>query len=84
MFGLLCRFTADVLNGVPSIVIGIVVYMVVARQQHFSAWAAGIALAMIMVPAIARTTEEMLATVPQSLREAAWGLGIARWRTFSR
>ncbi len=76
------RFTADVLNGVPSIVIGIVVYAwVVERQQHFSAFAGGIALAMIMVPAIARTTEEMLGTVPQSLREGAWGLGIARWRT---
>lgn len=78
------RFTADVLNGVPAIVIGIVVYAwVVARQQHFSAFAGGVALAMIMVPAIARTTEEMLATVPQSLREAAWGLGIARWRTIT-
>lgn len=78
------RFTADVLNGVPAIVIGIVVYAwVVARQQHFSAFAGGVALAMIMVPAIARTTEEMLATVPQSLREAAWGLGVARWRTIT-
>lgn len=81
---LVLRFTADVLNGVPAIVIGIVVYAwVVARQQHFSAFAGGVALAMIMVPAIARTTEEMLATVPQSLREAAWGLGIARWRTIT-
>lgn len=78
------RFTADVLNGVPAIVIGIVVYACVVRQQgHFSAFAGGVALAMIMVPAIARTTEEMLATVPQSLREAAWGLGIARWRTIT-
>lgn len=76
------RFTADVLNGVPSIVVGIVVYAwVVTRQQHFSAFAGGVALAMIMVPSVARTTEEMLGTVPQSLREAAWGLGVARWRT---
>lgn len=76
------RFTADVLNGVPSIVIGIVVYAwIVARQQHFSAFAGGVALAMIMVPSIARTTEEMLRTVPQSLREASWGLGISHWRT---
>jgi phosphate transport system permease protein len=76
------RFTADVLNGVPSIVIGIVAYaIVVLAQGHFSALAGGVALAIMMIPTIARTTEEMLLLVPQALREAAYGLGIPRWRT---
>ncbi len=76
------RFTADVLNGVPSIVIGIVAYaIVVISQKHFSALAGGAALAIMMVPTISRTTEEMLLLVPQALREAAYGLGIPRWRT---
>jgi len=76
------RFTADVLNGVPSIVIGIVAYaIVVLYQGHFSAVAGGTALAIMMVPTISRTTEEMLLLVPQALREAAYGLGIPRWRT---
>jgi phosphate transport system permease protein len=81
-FGKVIRFTADVLNGVPSIVIGIVAYaIVVLRQRHFSALAGGVALAIMMVPTISRTTEEMLLLVPGSVREAAYGLGIARWRT---
>jgi phosphate transport system permease protein len=81
-FGAGIRFTADVLNGVPSIVIGIVAYaIVVLRQKHFSALAGGVALAIMMIPTITRTTEEMLLLVPQSLREAAYGLGIPRWRT---
>ena len=76
------RFTADVLNGVPSIVVGIVAYsIVVLYQKHFSALAGGVALAIMMVPTICRTTEEMLLLVPQALREAAYGLGIPRWRT---
>jgi len=76
------RFTADVLNGVPSIVIGIVAYgIVVLRQHHFSALAGGVALSIMMVPTICRTTEEMLLLVPQALREAAYGLGVPRWRT---
>jgi len=76
------RFTADVLNGVPSIVIGIVGYaIVVLYQGHFSALAGGVALAIMMVPTISRTTEEMLLLVPQALREAAYGLGVSRWRT---
>ena len=80
--GTLIRFTADVLNGVPSIVIGIVAYaIVVLYQRHFSALAGGVALAIMMVPTISRTTEEMLLLVPQALREAAYGLGIPRWRT---
>ena len=80
--GSVIRFTADVLNGVPSIVIGIVAYsIVVLYQKHFSALAGGVALAIMMVPMICRTTEEMLLLVPQALREAAYGLGIPRWRT---
>lgn len=76
------RFTADVLNGVPSIVIGIVGYaIVVLYQHHFSALAGGVALSIMMVPTICRTTEEMLLLVPQALREAAYGLGVPRWRT---
>ena len=75
------RFTADVLNGVPSIVIGIVAYAIVVLRWHFSALAGGVALAIMMVPTISRTTEEMLLLVPQALREAAYGLGIPRWRT---
>ena len=81
-FGSAIRFTADVLNGVPSIVIGIVAYaIVVLYQKHFSALAGGVALAIMMVPTISRTTEEMLLLVPQALREAAYGLGVPRWRT---
>jgi phosphate transport system permease protein len=81
-FGAAIRFTADVLNGVPSIVIGIVAYaIVVLHQKHFSALAGGAALAIMMVPTITRTTEDMLLLVPRALREAAYGLGIPRWRT---
>lgn len=76
------RFTADVLNGVPSIVMGIAIYsLVVMQQKHFSALAGGIALAIMMVPTITRTTEEMLSTVPHAIREAALGLGVPKWRT---
>ena len=82
LFGNIVRFTADVLNGVPSIVMGMAAYaLIVAKQQHFSAFAGGVALAIMMVPTITRTTEEMLATVPSSLREAAFGLGVPKWRT---
>ena len=80
--GNLVRFTADVLNGVPAIVMGISVYaLIVAMQHHFSGFAGGVALAIMMVPTITRTTEEMLATVPHAIREAALGLGIPKWRT---
>ncbi|WP_433964034.1 phosphate ABC transporter permease PstA [Tunturiibacter gelidiferens] len=76
------RFTADVLNGVPSIVMGISIYsLIVIQQKHFSALAGGVALAIMMVPTITRTTEEMLATVPHAIREAALGLGVPKWRT---
>jgi phosphate transport system permease protein len=80
--GNLIRFTADVLNGVPSIVVGIVAYsLVVLTQSHFSALAGGVALAIMMIPTITRTTEEMLLLVPNMVREAAYGLGVSRWRT---
>jgi phosphate transport system permease protein len=76
------RFTADVLNGVPSIVIGLVAYgLIVVRQGHFSAVAGGLALAMMMIPTVTRSTEEMLLMVPQNVREAALGLGVPQWRT---
>ncbi|MBZ5647618.1 MAG: phosphate ABC transporter permease PstA [Acidobacteriia bacterium] len=81
-FGNVLRFTADVLNGVPSIVIGIVVYgLVVIKQKHFSAFAGGIALGIMMIPTISRATEEVMLMVPNSIREAALGLGISRWRS---
>lgn len=76
------RFLTDVLNGVPSIVIGLAAYsLVVIRQKHFSAISGGIALGAMMIPTIARATEEMLKLVPLSVREAALGLGIPQWRT---
>jgi len=79
--GNVIRFVADVLNGVPSIVMGIAGYtLVVVHQRHFSAFAGGITLAIMMVPTVVRTTEEMLLTVPHAIREAAYGLGVPRWR----
>jgi len=81
-YGNVIRFTADLLNGVPSIVIGMTIWgLVVVTQKHFSALAGGIALGIMMVPTITRSTEEMLLMVAQPVREAAWGLGIPRWRT---
>ena len=80
--GAAVRFTADVLNGVPSIVMGLAAYaLIVAKQQHFSGLAGSVALAIMMIPTVTRTTEEMLSTVPKSVREAALGLGIPKWRT---
>lgn len=76
------RFGADVLNGVPSITWGIVVYaLVVVPTKSFSAWAGGIVLGMMMIPLIMRTTEEVLQLVPNGYREASLALGIAQWRT---
>jgi phosphate transport system permease protein len=81
-FGNVVRFTADVLNGVPSIVIGMTAWgVVVVTQKHFSMFAASLALGIMMIPIISRTTEEVLLLVPQPIREAAWGLGIPHWRT---
>ncbi|HDD52972.1 MAG TPA: phosphate ABC transporter permease PstA [Thermosulfidibacter takaii] len=75
------RMAADLLQGTPSIVIGILAYAWVVRpMHHFSALAGGVALAIIMLPVIVRTTEEVLALVPRDLREAALALGVPRWR----
>lgn len=80
--GNVVRFTCDVLNGVPSIVIGMTVYaLVVVTQKHFSLLAGSIALGIMMIPTISRTTEAVLLLVPQTIREAALGLGIPQWRT---
>jgi phosphate transport system permease protein len=80
-FGSLVRFTADVLNGVPSIVIGIFAYgLAVLPVKHFSALAGGLALGFMMVPIITRTTEELLNLVPGSLREGSLALGATRAR----
>jgi phosphate transport system permease protein len=76
------RFLSDVLNGLPSIVIGIFAWEFLVRSiGHFSALAGGVALGTMMVPLVTRTTEEMLLVVPTSLREAALALGYPRWRT---
>ncbi len=80
--GNIVRFTADVLNGVPSIVMGIAVYaLIVLPQKHFSALAGGVVLGIMMVPTVTRTSEEMLRLVPHSIREAALGLGVPSWRS---
>jgi phosphate transport system permease protein len=78
----LVRFLADVLNGLPSIVMGIFAWQFLVRPfGHFSALAGGAAIGAMMIPLVTRTTEEMVRTVPQSLREAALALGYPRWRT---
>jgi len=79
---LVLRFLADVLNGVPSITWGVVVYgLVVLRFKGFSAYAGGLALSLIMIPLILRTTEEVVLLVPNGYREAALALGVSRWKT---
>lgn len=76
------RFVADVMNGTPSIVVGVFAWTwIVAQQKHFSALAGSAALALLMIPMVLRTTEEMIKLVPNSLREAALALGYPRWRT---
>jgi phosphate transport system permease protein len=76
------RFLADVLNGIPSITWGVVVYgLIVLRFKGFSAYAGGLALALIMIPLILRTTEEVILLVPNGYREAALALGVSRWKT---
>lgn len=80
-FGSAIRFLTDVLSGVPSIVAGVVAYtLIVIPMKHFSAYAGGVALGILMIPTITRTTEEMFKLVPTSLREAALALGIPRWK----
>ena len=84
-FGKVVRFAADVMSGVPSITVGIFVYsLVVVTTKQFSALAGGIALAILMLPMVTRTTEELLKLVPESLREAALGLGVPKWRATLR
>ena len=75
------RFTADVLNGVPSIVMGLAAYsLIVVPMGHFSGYAGGVALGFMMIPTVCRTSEEMLLMVPHAIREAALGLGVPNWR----
>jgi len=81
-FAQIVRFVADVLNGTPSVIAGIFVWTWVVRPMgHFSGFSGGVALAVLMLPMVTRTTEEMVRLVPQSLREAALALGYPRWRT---
>jgi phosphate transport system permease protein len=81
IFASVVRFLVDTLTGIPSIVTGVFVYaIVVLRMKHFSAAAGGIALALIMIPIVARTTEEMIKLVPHSLREGALALGAPQWK----
>lgn len=80
-FGQVIRFLIDTLTGVPSIVIGVVAWALIVKPMgHFSALAGGIALSIVMMPIVARTTEEMIRLVPHSLREAALALGAPVWR----
>lgn len=80
-FGRAVRFAADVMSGVPSITVGLFIYtLVVVRVKHFSTLAGALALAILMLPTITRTTEELIKLVPDSLREAALGLGVPRYR----
>jgi phosphate transport system permease protein len=76
------RFVADILAGVPSIIVGVFVYAIVVKPLHsYSAFSGGIALAVIMIPVVARTAEESMRLVPNAMREAALALGITRWRS---
>ncbi len=82
--GFLVRYTTDLLNGVPSIVMGIFAYtVVVLPMRHFSALAGGFALGVMMIPISVRCTEEFLRAVPRSLREAAMALGASKWKTIA-
>ena len=82
-FATLVRFTIDLIAGIPSIVVGVFVWAVLVRSVvgHFNGLAGAVALAIIMVPIVTRTVEEVLRLVPDTLREAALGLGIPRWKT---
>lgn len=83
--GKIVRFAADVMSGVPSITVGLFVYgIIVLRTHQFSAWAGAVALAVLMLPTVTRTSEELLRLVPDALREAALGLGVSRWRATLR
>lgn len=83
-FSFVIRYTADLLNGVPSIVIGIFAYsLAVLPVKHFSALAGGVALAIMVIPITVRSTEEFLRSVPGSLREGAMALGASKWKTIA-
>lgn len=80
-FGALVRFTVNVMMGIPSIISGLFIYtLVVVSMGHFSGYAGGLALALLILPIVARTAEDMLSLVPNSLRESALALGVPRWR----
>jgi phosphate transport system permease protein len=82
LLGIIVRFGTDVLSGVPSIIVGLFIYALVVKSQgHFSALAGAIALAILMLPIIIRTTEEMIKLVPHPLREGALALGSPEWKT---
>jgi phosphate transport system permease protein len=84
-FGELVRFMLDVLTGIPSIVIGLFAFTIlVLPLKSFSAWAGGVALAVIMLPIVARTAEEMLRLIPGGVRESSLALGVPQWRTSLR
>lgn len=84
-FSFLVRYTTDLLNGVPSIVIGIFAYsLIVLPMKHFSALAGGFALGVMMIPITMRSTEEFLRAVPKPLREGAMALGASKWKTIQR
>lgn len=84
-FGRAVRFSADVLSGVPSIAVGIFVYtLIVLTMRRFSALAGGVALGILMLPTVTRTTEELVRLVPDTLREAALALGVPKWRATLR
>ena len=79
------RFINDILLSAPSIVVGLFVYtIVVAQMQHFSGWAGIVALALLQIPIVIRTTENMLKLVPDSLREAAYALGTPKWKMIAK
>jgi phosphate transport system permease protein len=83
-FSFVVRYTTDLLNGVPSIVIGIFAYsLVVLPVKHFSALAGGVALGIMVIPITVRSTEEFLRAVPGNLREAAMALGASKWKTIA-
>jgi phosphate transport system permease protein len=83
-FSLIVRYTADLLNGVPSIVIGIVAWtIIVVPMHHFSALAGGIALSLMLIPITARSTEQFLLEVPRAMREGALALGANKWRAIA-
>lgn len=83
-FSLLVRYTADLLNGIPSIVIGIFAWtLIVVPMHHFSAYAGGIALSLMLIPITARNTEQFLLEVPRTMREGALALGASKWRSIA-